>query len=580
MLTDQGIALTLLGVTMTLLVWGRWRYDLVAIAALLAAVFTGLVPAERAFAGFGHAAVITVAAVLVISRALQSSGVVERLARWLALTRRSVTLQVAANNIGALALMLPVALRSIRHSRCRPSMILMPLSFASLLGGLVTMVGTPPNIIIADFRAETAGAPFGMFDFTPVGLPVALAGLVYLAVVGWRLIPVRSVVSETADERVPVEAYVSQATVPEGSKLVDARVRELERLCDNELTVMAIIRGRRRLLAPGGGEQLAADDILILEGEAGALTPLFEGDGLVRVGAEELDPALLRSAEIQIIEGLVMPGSSLEGGSMRGLRMHENYGINLLAVSRHGHPPMTRLGSVRFKVGDVLLLQGERSTLREALKSLGCLPLAAHKPRIGSSRHATQSVAIFGLAIAAAALHVVSVPVAFVSAALALVACDVVPLRDAYRSIDWPIIVLIGALIPIGELLHTTGTTTLVAHAIVTMTAGFPVWAMLALIIAVTMGFSDVVHNSPTALLMAPIAAGIAEELHLSIDPFLMAVAVGAASPYLTPVGHPSNTLVMGPGGYSFSDYWRVGLPLDLLIIAIAVPAIVWVWLP
>ncbi len=590
MTAAQATVLVVLLSAMILFVWGRWRYDIVALLALLASVFLGAVPAERAFSGFGHPAVITVAAVLVISRALQASGIVDRLASALAHTRHSIVLQIGAttsltalfsgfmNNIGALALMLPVALRNASESRCRPSMILMPLSFASLLGGLVTLVGTPPNIIIATFRGQRAGEAFGMFDFMPVGLPVAAVGLLYITLVGWRLVPGARSGAQSTEERFRIDSYIAQATVPESSALVGAQVRKIEQLCADEVTVMAIIRGRRRLLAPSGTEDLEAGDILMLEGDAEALAPLFENSALVRMGAEELDPEVLSSPQVQVLESVVMPGSPLEGASMRGLKMHEHYGINLLAMARQGHPPMTRLGSVRFKVGDVLLLQGERTALRQVLTTLGCLPLEGRGLNLRPPARALLPVAVFTAAIVAAGLRVVPIEIAFVSAAAALLLSNAVTPREAYRSIEWPVIVLLGALIPVGESLQTTGATTLIAHGIVAAIDGPSVATMLTLLIVASMLLADLIHNSPTAILMAPIAAGIASELGLPADAFLMAVAIGSASPYLTPVGHPSNTLVMGPGGYRFGDYWRMGLPLDALIVAVAVPLLIWVW--
>jgi len=589
---EQGAVFLVLAAAMALFIWGRWRYDIVAILALLAAVYLGVVPPASAFAGFGHPAVITVAAVLVISRAMQVSGVANHLARLLAPTRRSTQRQVAAasslgavlsafmNNVGALALMLPVTLRNARRAGRSPSQLLMPLSFATLLGGLVTLIGTPPNIVIATFREEITGAPFKMFDFSPVGLAVAAAGMLFLTTIGWRLLPQHRRGETDAEDLFHVEAYLTEATVPEHSPLAGEQVRTLEQLCENELTVMAIIRGRRRLLAPAGVEQLRVDDILILEGDPSALEPLFQGAKLEQTGHQEVSAEQLRSEDVRLVEAVLKPNSPIEGQSMRGLRIHDRYGINLLAVSRQGKPPMTRLGSIRFRTGDVLLLQGERNALQQALPALGCLPLADRGLRLTRRRRILLPMGIFGAAIAAAAQGLVPVQIAFVTAVAALVVTRTVSIRDVYESIEWPIILLLGALIPIGEALHTTGGTALIAGAIISLAGEVPLWAMLALLMVASMLLSDLIHNTPTAVLMAPIGVGIAQRLGLPVDPFLMAVAIGSASPYLTPIGHQSNTLVMGPGGYRFGDYARLGLPLDVLIVAIAVPMILWVWMP
>ena len=581
-----------LGGAMFCFVWGRWRYDIVAVCALLVLVFAEVVPGERAFSGFGHPAVITVAAVLVVSRAMRQSGVVDLLVRFLAPTRRNATLQIGAagsltallsafmNNVGALALMLPVALRNANKAGRSPSQILMPLSFASLLGGLITLIGTPPNIIIATFRGQTAGAPFDMFDFAPVGLAVAAGGIVFITLIGWRLLPDGRQGGGDLEDQFRIRAYLTEATLPPDSPLVGRTVRDIERLCDNEATVMTILRGEARHLAPAGTEQLRAGDVLILEGDPSALRPLFEGGKLAQMGSQEVQPEQIRSDDVRLVEAVLMPGSAIEGQSMRGLRMHDRHGVNLLAVARQGHAPMARLANIQFRTGDVLLLQGERDVLQQAVKALGCLPLAERGLRLEGRRRLLTPVAIFAAAIAAAAFHIVPIQVAFVTAVAALILTRTLSLRDAYDSIEWHIIVLLGALIPVGEALTETGGTALIAGGILGLARETPIWAMLGLLIAVSMLLSDLIHNSPTAVLMAPIAASIAQGLGVPIDAFLMAVAVGSASPYLTPIGHQSNTLVMGPGGYRFGDYIRMGALLDLLIILVAVPMIMWVWLP
>lgn len=586
---EQGSVFAVLVAAMGLFIWGRWRYDLVAVLALLGGVTLGVVPSTHAFAGFSHPAVITVASVLIISRALQNSGAADQIARLLTRAQTSTTQQIGAtcgitavfsafmNNIGALALMLPVAVRNARKSGRSPSKILMPVSFASLLGGLTTLIGTPPNIVIASFRTESEGTPFNMFDFTPVGLTVALAGIVFISVIGWRLIPQRRQSETTAGDRFEIAAYVSEAKLPPGSPLDGFQVRDIEQRCDNEVTVMAIIRGERRLLAPRGTEHLRAEDVLVLEGDPEAIKPLVESPGLVQMGASDVD--VPSSDDVRLAEVVVMPNATIEGQSMRGMRMHDRYGVNLLAMARQGQTPVARLARVRFKVGDVLLLQGEHATLREVLPVLGCLPLAYRGLNLDQRRRVLLTPIIFALAIAAVAMGLVPIQIAFFAAVVALIISNALPLREAYRSVEWPVIILLGALIPLGEALQSTGSTALIADHIIALSGEIPTWVILGIVIIASMILSDLVHNTPTAVLMAPIAASIAQGLSLSVDPFLMAVAIGSASPYLTPIGHQSNTLVMGPGGYNFGDYWRMGLPLDVIIVAVAVPMIIWVWM-
>ncbi len=558
----------------------------------MACVYSGIVPFEHAFEGFSHPAVITVASVLVISQALQSSGIVELFLRYLAYTRQNVTGQIAANagitavlsafmnNIGALALMLPVTLRDARKSKRSASTILMPLSFASLLGGLITLIGTPPNIIIATFRADNVGEPFSMFDFTPVGLVTALAGLIFLILIGWRLLPQAKTQGEEGTQAHHQFArYSLECRIPESSAMIGTTVGELEKQYESEISVLAIFRDAKRRLAPSIHEQLRAGDTLIVEGDSESLQPLLENPELLEAGAKDVSTEWLRSPDVRVIEAVVMPNSVVEGTAMRQARIHERYGVNLLALAREGRAGRARLKHLRFKTGDVLLLQGEKESLKLACKNLGCLAIKNRGFEITPRRGALITPAIFFLGILAAAFGLVPVQIAFTSVVGVLVLLRLVSLQEAYNSIEWPVIVLLGFLLPVGEALQSTGATSLISAAIVSGTEGAPVWALLTIIMVCSMLLSDLVHNTPTAVLMAPIAYTIAINLGYSADAFLMAVAIGAASPYLTPIGHQSNTLVMGPGGYSFGDYWRVGLPLDFVIVLTAVPMIMWVWL-
>ena len=590
---DQTVIFCIIAFAMVMFIWNRFRYDVVGLMALLVGVLSGVVPSDHAFAGFGHPAVITVAAVLVISKALQNSGLVDQLVALLAGSRGSPTLQVAAgstiaaalstvmNNVGALALMLPVALRNAYEAGRSPSIVLIPLSFASLLGGLVTLIGTPPNIVISGYRESQIGEPFAMFDFAPVGLVVAIAGLVYLITIGWRLLPERISVVDDDTDQFHVERYTLESNVPAASPLVGMRVRELEVMFEREVSVVAIIRKGIRRLAPRAIEKIRADDILILQGDPGLIAPLADDVQLGALGHQVEGDKDLMSEDVEVIEAIVLPNSPIEGKSMRQYRIHDRLGINLLAVARQGRQPTARLKNIRFKTGDVLLFQGETAIMAEALKTLGCLRLA---DRVISEPVTASNIwmptGIFAGAIAAAAFGLISVPVAFVGAVLLMVLSNTISLNEVYASIEWPVILLLATLIPVGEALQTTGGTSLIADLLLGATNGMPMWTIVAMILVVSMWMSDFVHNTPTAILMAPIAMGIASGLNANPDTFLMAVAVGAASPYLTPIGHQSNTLVMGPGGYKFQDYALVGLPLQVVIALVGVPMILWVWPP
>lgn len=589
MTTDQIIVFAVLFLVLVLFIMGRWRYDVVALLALLAVAVTGIVPGGQAFVGFGHPAVVTVAAVLVVSRGLQNSGVVDTIAGWMlrvgdrpffqvtALTGLVGILSAFMNNVGALALLMPVAVQMARKNTRSPSFLLMPLAFGSLLGGTMTLIGTPPNIIISTFRTETGGAPFRMFDFAPVGVGAALAGLLFISLVGWRLIPKRK--GQTSREELfHVGEYMTEVRLPEDSKMVGRFLRDLEAEAEADVAVMGLVRGEKRLLVPSSYETLRANDILIVEADPEALKVLVDGTGVELVGSKELGEEVLGSDEVSVIESVIMPDSPIVGRTAWSLNLRWRYGVNLLAVARQGERLRERLGRIRFNPGDVLLLQGQTETLQEAQLTLGCLPLAERGLRIGQPRRVLFSAGLFGAAIALTALDLLPVQIAFVGAAVVMVLVGLLSLREVYDSIDWPVIVLLGAMIPVGQALESTGGAKIIAEYLLNAAGQMSPVLTLAVVLLGTMALSNVLNNAATAILMAPIAISIARGLGASADPFLMGVAVGASCAFLTPIGHQSNTLVMGPGGYKFSDYWRMGLPLSMVVVLAAIPLILRFW--
>ncbi len=586
MTPDQITVFTILGAAMVLFLWGRWRYDVVAFAALMAAVLLGVVAPNAAFAGFGHPAVITVAAVLVISRTLSVSGLIDTIAGWLAraaktqfsqlglLSGLAMALSAFMNNVGALALLMPLAVRTAD----KPSAILMPLSFASILGGLVTLIGTPPNIIVATFRAETGGKAFALFDFAPVGLPVALAGLAFLLIVGWRLIPGGRSGRRSAEDLFEVGSYITEARIGEKSDFVGKFANELDALFEEQGVIIGIVRDGHRKLARLRTEILQQGDILLLRADPAALDRLTAGAGLELVASEELSEENLRSDEVGLIEAVVPPGSRLEGRTVRAIRFRRQHGIVLVAIARSGATISQRLSAVHLRAGDVLLLQGEADSLPDTIAELGLLPLAQRGLSLGRGGRAWQPLAIFAAAVAATGAGLVPVHIAFGVALVALIGFGRITPREAYDAIDWPVIVLLGAMIPLGGALQTTGGTALIAQSIVGLASDLPAWAVLAVLLVVTMTLSDLMNNAATAIVMAPIGVAISGQLGVASDPFLMAVALGASCAFLTPIGHQNNVLVMGPGGYRFGDYWRMGLPLEILIVAVSVPLILFFW--
>ena len=590
---EPTLLFVILGATLVLFAWGRVRYDVVAVVALLAAVIVGVVPADSAFSGFGHPAVITVAAVLVLSGAVRGSGLIEPAGRYLrplvahphlhvfAITGLAAICSAFMNNVGALAIILPIALQSANMAKRPPSQLLMPLSFGTLLGGLTTLIGTPPNIIIASARAAETGQAFAMFDFAPVGIVVAGAGVVFVSLIGWRLLPTRDAGGEAVEDArdlFHIEDYITEVRLQEASPYVGRRLIDLEALGEGDAAVVALIRRKDRMLAPSGYLRLQAGDILILEADAAALQKVVDEGKLDSLGAANVQVESLRSERVMLTEVVIAPGSRLEGRTAQSMRLHARYGLNLLGLARQGAPITERLGRVRLSGGDVLLLQGEREPMADALSALGCLPLAGRDIALGRREIQWAAPLIFLVAMVLVVGGFLAPQIAFTAAAAGLVLTRTINPRDLYDSIEWPVIVLLGALIPVGAALETTGATQVIAAPILAMHDSVPAWAVLALLMVVTMLLSDIMNNAATAVIMAPLGIGIAKGLGVAVDPFLMAVAVGASSTFLTPIGHQSNLLVMGPSGYKFGDYWRMGLPLDILIVAVAVPMILIVW--
>lgn len=587
---DQIIVCTVLLGAVGLFIWGRIRYDIVALLTLLAVVIAGLVPPATAFSGFGHPAVITVAAVLVISQGLRNSGIVGLLADRLepltgnpavyvgALTFLCAVASAFMNNVGALAILMPVALEMAQRSGHSPAAILMPLSFGAILGGLMTMIGTPPNVIIALYRADIGDAPFGMFDFSPVGVVVAAIGVVYLVFLGRHLIPKARRAKTPPEALFQIDAYMSEARVGADSPLVGKTLHDFAELTGDAVTVAGLIRGEERRPAPSRRLKLREDDILILHADPSELTGHLKEAGLELVGDVVPEVSELRSDDVALIEAVVTHNSPAVGRSPVGIGLSWRYGLNLLAAARRASTITARLNNMRFQPGDVLLLQGDTNTLPDTLARLQFLPLMARGLRLGQEQRILQALGIFAAALAAAAFGLLPAAVALTAASVVFVLTGLISTRELYESIDWPVIVLLGAMLPVGAALETTGTAALLAAQIADIAGHMPTWFSLAIVLVVTMTLSDVMNNAATAVVMAPIAVGIAGAIGASVDAFLMAVAIGASCAFLTPIGHQCNTLVLGPGGYRFGDYWRVGLPLEVAIVVIAVPLILMVW--
>lgn len=584
----QATVILVIAASMLAFLHGRWRHDAIALAALLTLVVTGVVPATTAFAGFAHPAVVTVAAVLVISRALINSGLIDRLAAVLGrlgnnlhVQRIALTLLVTLcsgfmNNVGALAILMPIALQVARRVGQPASQFLMPMAFGSLLGGLMTSIGTPANLIVANFRSRAGGEPFALFDFLPVGAGVAAAGLLFMWTVGWRLLPVRK--GENDEPLFELDEYLTELRVPEGNAFVERSIGELEDAADAEVLIVGLVRGTRRAPAPGRRELLRAGDVLIVEADAESLKALLDATKLEMPTEPGSKMAPLHSEEVVVLEAVVGPDSRLVGRTANELNLRRRHALNILGISRQGAQLTRRLSRISFRAGDVLLLQLEEDAQAELLTRFGLLPLATRDLRLGNPQRMLSAVAVFGMAILATAFGWLPIEIALVAAALVMVASRMLNGREVYDSIDFPIIVLLAAFIQVGTALETSGAAAAIADSLLRLEAWLSPPAIMVLLLLVTMTLSDVVNNAAAAALMAPIGITLADGLGVSPDPMLMAIALGASAAFLTPIGHQSNTLVMGPGGYAFGDYWRLGLPLSLVYAVVGIVLVLLVW--
>jgi len=587
---EQSLAIAIVVLMMALFVWNRLRFDIVAALALLAGVLTQIVPAKEAFKGFSDDVVIIVGSALVVSAAVARSGIMEvfvqRLAPFVKSTQAQVTMLVLVvavmsaivKNIGALAMMLPIAYQIARRDGKSPSVFLMPMAFASLLGGLVTLVGTSPNVIVARVREELTGQPFSMFDYTPVGLGVAIAGVAFLCV-GYRLLPKDRRGAVTLDQVIEVKNYMTEAQVPDTAAVIGRTVMDLKALAEGDVDVSGIVRKSGQPPAtPLPDAVIKAGDTLLLRGEPAALARAVSRGGL------ELEPDHRSTHtqdaldQINASEAVIGPDSILIGQSARGMGLHERYRVNLLAVSRSSVRFRERLGDIPLRAGDVIVLQGDEKLLPDRIREFGLLPLAQREHGLGSAQKRWTTGLVLAATIGLVAFSLVPVAIAFFGAAVALVLFRSISPREAYDAVEWPILVMLAALIPVSDALRTTGTTDLLAGGLASIATGLPAWGAIGLMLVAAMAVTPFLNNAATVLVMAPIAAGFASGLGYRPDPFLMAVAIGAACDFLTPIGHQCNTLVMGPGGYRFTDYPRLGIWLSLIVVAVGVPLLLAFW--
>jgi di/tricarboxylate transporter len=588
MFSDQNVLVITICVLVGLLIWGRWRYDAVTLVALAALVLFEVIPINSAFSGFGHPAVIIVALVLLISRGLQESGFVGLIGGQLSKIPLSenqfllVILVTAAalssfmNNIGAMAILLPVTIAVCQQNNWNPPKFLMPLAFASILGGMNTMIGTPPNIIISQYRETYTGTSFNFFDFSFVGVAVSLLGVIFIAFLGYRLVKVRQ---EAGDEvkLIDLKNYLFEVRVKKDSKAIGKRLSEIKKVAGPETEVLGIVNESGAVSKVSMVTKFAHNQVLVIKTSPDDISRL-QSDLDLEI-SEDLNT--IKESDLEEIEVMVTASSRLIGRKQEFLKRLASEDLALLGLWRQGAKFRTRLSREIFRVGDVLLL-GVRSIdeegVKERIKHLGLMPLMQREMQIIPSRsRLIKSIIFFVTFLLLAAFNVINIVIAFLLCVLAFIGVKVLN-GNLYRSIEWPVIVMLAAMIPIGQALETTGISNNIAMFISGYTEALPVYMIILIILVVTMFVSDIINNAATAIIMAPIAANIASQLGAPVEPFLMAVAVGASCAFLSPIGHQCNTLVMAPGGYKFGDYWRLGLPLEIVIAAISVPMIMYVW--
>ncbi|MCE8509912.1 SLC13 family permease [Ruegeria pomeroyi] len=589
MTIDQILLFALFAAVFALLLWGRFRYDLVAFSALMLGVVLGLVPVKDAFSGFGHPATIVVALVLVVSAGLVRSGAVFLITRTLVDASRGLGAHIALmggigavlsafmNNVAALALLMPVDIQTARKAGRAAALTLMPLSFATILGGMVTLIGTPPNIIIASIRAEALGEPYRMFDFAPVGGAAALAGLIFVALIGWRLIPTRG--GGAAEAAEALAEYIAELTVPEESPHIGKRLAELDAEAEKaDVAILGLIRDGKRRYGRAANTILAAGDTLVIEATPEALDE-FRAALSLDFSDKERQQALTAAGEgLDVIEVVVADGARIAGRTAQGLGLSWRQNTVLMGISRQGTRITQHIRRTEVQPGDILLLLCPRDRGPDVTEWLGCLPLATRGLSVTANDKTWLAIGLFGAAVLAASVGLLYLPVALGLVVVAYVLTGILPIAELYDHIEWPVVVLLGSMIPLGAALEASGGTQLIAGGLVTLTQGWPAWAILTVLMVVTMTLSDVLNNTATTIVAAPVGIQMANALGVSPDPFLMAVAVAASAAFLTPIGHKNNTLILGPGGYHFGDYWRMGLPLEILIVAVTIPAILLFW--
>ena len=587
-MNDQVLLSATLIALLGLFIWGKVRYDALAIGALFVLVVLEIIPANDAFAGFAHPAVVTVALVLIISQGLKNSGLTGLVGKLIG-TRTFTEFQflvcllfIAAilssfiNNIGALAILLPITLNICQKMEWHASKFLMPLAFACILGGMNTAIGTPPNIIISEYKATISSSGFNFFDFSYVGIVITLLSILFIALLGKKFILLRDTGSKT-EHLINLKGYLFEVSVNDGSSAIGMTLYKFKKQAGEDTEILGIVSENGSVKKVQNNMRIKSGQILVIK------TPPDDIGNILDVFGFSIPKELhsFDEDDLEEIEVMITPGSRLIGRKYDFFLKLAFEELNLLGLWRKGSRYRTRLTRETFKSGDVLLLgvrDLDEEDVSNKIKHLGLMPLRQRELQtIPSRSRLLKGLIFFSLSIFLVSFNYLSAAAAFLLCVLGFARIKIID-SNFYREIDWPIIVMLAAMIPIGTALQTTGLSDVIASSISEYASNLSLFWILFTILIVTMATTDIINNAATAVIMAPISTGIALELGYAVEPFLMVVAVGASCAFLTPIGHQCNTVVMGPGNYKFTDYWRLGLPMDILIILVSIPMILFVW--
>ncbi len=577
------IALTLIILVVAIILFAtEWiRMDMVSMLILLVLALTGLVTVEDAFAGFSNPAVLTVAAVFVLSAGISSTGAVskvgERLIQWTGHSPLLLTASIMAtvavfsafiNNIGATAVLMPIVVMVAQKLKMPPSKLLIPLAFGSLLGGVCTLIGTPPNILMNILMQEYAGKQFSMFDFTPVGIVLLLFGIAYMTFIGRHLLPNRK--SGTLTEAYQVKSYVTEVEILEGAPIHGKTIAESALERELNLTVRAIMRNRQKIPQPRRNRKLYTGDILFIEGDTTDVLKIKERKGLAVVQEKDNPTPTSDGQDIVVVEASLTPTSEMVGKTLRQVRFAHTYGLTVLAIWRSGAPVVRRVDHVVLRFGDVLLLQGSEERVHHLGDEHGFLLLGGVEPTPYRPRRAPIALAtLFGV-ILLSSTGTLPIVLAATLGAMVMILSQCLTPKEAYNSIDWPILLLIAGTMPLGHAMENSGAARLLADLIIGGVGEYGPWMVLCAVFLITFCLTEVMSHAAAAVLVAPIAYNAAVDMHANPEPFFMAVAIAASMCFMTPISHQSNALVMGPGGYKFFDYTKVGTPLNIAIWLLA----------